>query len=272
MGKSAISARNTSRHTSATLRPGRKARSNRVPPMTVPTSQPSAIFRPADAVPQTIRRRSVAPFPRPGFAKSLIQKPSHPFSPNPGPSHLSPHPALLSCRANILAWETARDDINGNSVSCQNVACEFGNVFIYRNSGPVLRQNAAGERLNLAERYGFKTARSFKAKAKPTDAAEQIKNAQLCHPRPCHSSRIARRYLVMVFGASPVSSAICPGVMPGFSCRISLIRSNTICLIPAILCALSLFMLSCRISRLTVQAQSRNVSLQRRWWRRERLR
>jgi len=62
-----------------------------------------------------------------------------------------------------LAREAARDDINGNSIPSKNVACEFGNIFIARHLRPMFRQYLAREWLNLAERYGFKSASAFKA-------------------------------------------------------------------------------------------------------------
>lgn len=38
-------------------------------------------------------------------------------------------------------------------------------------------QNAAGERLNFAERHGFKAARPFQAEREAADAAKKIKDA-----------------------------------------------------------------------------------------------
>tara|TARA_R110000822_G_scaffold307480_1_gene434582 strand:+ start:1406 stop:1684 length:279 start_codon:yes stop_codon:yes gene_type:complete len=84
-----------------------------------------------------------------------------------------------------LAWEAARDDINGNSIPSKNVACEFGNVFIAWHSRPMFSQNLAREWLYFAECYGFKSARAFKAKAKSADAAEKIKDAQFFHHFTC---------------------------------------------------------------------------------------
>jgi len=56
----------------------------------------------------------------------------------------------------------------------------------------VLCEDTARELFNFAERDCFKAACSFKAKAKPSDAREKIKDAQLAHfcprlmQRPIH--------------------------------------------------------------------------------------
>jgi hypothetical protein len=63
-----------------------------------------------------------------------------------------------------LAWEAARDDINGNSIPSKNVGCEGSNIFIARHLWPVFRQYFAGEWFNFAESDGFKSACAFKAK------------------------------------------------------------------------------------------------------------
>jgi len=50
----------------------------------------------------------------------------------------------------------------------------------------MLRQYAAGEFLDFAERDGLETARPLKAKAKAAYAAKQVENAQLGHsPASC---------------------------------------------------------------------------------------
>jgi hypothetical protein len=46
----------------------------------------------------------------------------------------------------------------------------------------MFRKHLAGEGFNFAECDGFKSACAFKAKAKAAYAAEQIEDAQLCHP------------------------------------------------------------------------------------------
>jgi hypothetical protein len=81
-----------------------------------------------------------------------------------------------------LAREATRDDVDlGNSIASKSLGGKGSDVFILRNLRPMFRQYAAGERLNLAERYGLKAARALKAKAKAAYAAEKIKHTQLGH-------------------------------------------------------------------------------------------
>lgn len=58
----------------------------------------------------------------------------------------------LSRLADALTRETPCDDIDGNSVSGQSVGCEFSDIFILLYVGPVLGEDLAAERINLAER------------------------------------------------------------------------------------------------------------------------
>ena len=48
----------------------------------------------------------------------------------------------------------------------------------------MLRQHAAGEWFDFAERHGFKAARALKAEAESADAAEQVKDAKLVGKTP----------------------------------------------------------------------------------------
>jgi hypothetical protein len=105
-----------------------------------------------------------------------------------------------------LAWESACDDINGNSVSFKNVTCKFGNIFILLHSWPVFLQNLAAKRVNLAERYGFKTTRPFKAKTKPAYTTEKIEDTQLAHP----STPICIEYAKAGQALGNVSAIPCP--------------------------------------------------------------
>jgi len=62
----------------------------------------------------------------------------------------------------------------------------------------MFRQHAAGERFNLAEGDGLKTARAFKAKAKAAYAAEQIKEAQLAHLHSPAAKRITHQSATLI--------------------------------------------------------------------------
>jgi hypothetical protein len=88
-------------------------------------------------------------------------------------------------KADILAREPAADDIDGNSVSGQSVGCEFSDIFVLPHVGPVLRQDAAAEGIDLAKCDGFEAASALQAKVEAADAGKQGKDAQfhVFHPR-----------------------------------------------------------------------------------------
>jgi hypothetical protein len=67
----------------------------------------------------------------------------------------------------------------------------------------MFRQYAAREWFNLAKRHGFKTARSFKPKAKPANAGKQVQNTQLEHH---HSSSNSRRKRLCIGPSYPQST------------------------------------------------------------------
>jgi hypothetical protein len=69
--------------------------------------------------------------------------------------------SAFSGEADVLAGEPAADDIDGNSVSGQSVGCEFSNVMVAGNLGPVLLEDAAGELLDLAKGDGLEAASPF---------------------------------------------------------------------------------------------------------------
>lgn len=80
----------------------------------------------------------------------------------------------------VLARETARNDIDGNSIGSKSLCGESADVVIARHLRPMFRQHGAGEFLDFAERDGFEAARSFQPEAEPTNSAEQIQQAKLC--------------------------------------------------------------------------------------------
>jgi hypothetical protein len=83
-----------------------------------------------------------------------------------------------------LAREAAGDDIDGNSIGSESCAGKGANIVIAGDSGPMARQNAAGEWFDFAEGDGFKPARPFKAKRESADAAEKVQDAKF-HARSC---------------------------------------------------------------------------------------
>ena len=91
--------------------------------------------------------------------------------------HLVPKAAFLACnsghsadKANVLAWEAACDDINGNSIGSKSFTGEGANIVITGDFWPVLGEDAAGEVFDFAECGCFKAACSFEAKAKSSNS------------------------------------------------------------------------------------------------------
>ena len=82
---------------------------------------------------------------------------------------------------NVLAWEPSAYDINGNSIASKSVGCEFSDITIARHLGPMFRQYAAREFLNLAEGDRLKPARALKTQRKSTHARKQVEDVQLAH-------------------------------------------------------------------------------------------
>jgi hypothetical protein len=68
-----------------------------------------------------------------------------------------------------LAREAPGDDVNGNSIGSESCAGKGANIVIAGDSGPMARQNAAGEWFDFAKRYGGKPARPFKAEGEPAN-------------------------------------------------------------------------------------------------------
>jgi hypothetical protein len=65
--------------------------------------------------------------------------------------------------ADVLTRKSAADDIHLNTVCAELGGGKSFNVMIAGDLGPVLRQNAAAEGFDLAERDRLKTARALKA-------------------------------------------------------------------------------------------------------------
>jgi hypothetical protein len=76
-----------------------------------------------------------------------------------------------------LAWETARDDIDGNSIGRKSFCGKGAHVSVAGDVRPVLGEDFARELFDFAEGDGFEAARSFKAKGKSSNAGKQIKDA-----------------------------------------------------------------------------------------------
>jgi hypothetical protein len=75
-----------------------------------------------------------------------------------------------SCKADVLAWEPAADDIDGNSIGSKSFCGKGAHVVIAGDAWPVLGEDFARERFNFTEGGCFKsviictfTFRAFKA-------------------------------------------------------------------------------------------------------------
>jgi hypothetical protein len=87
--------------------------------------------------------------------------------------------SALSSHADVLARESADDDIDFNSGSGQSVGCESADVFIAGNLRPMLSQHALAKFVDFAERYGLKSARALQAQIKAANPREKGQHAQL---------------------------------------------------------------------------------------------
>ena len=93
---------------------------------------------------------------------------------------------LISSNAKVLARESTCDDVDiGNSIGSKSACCKCADIVIYWNLWPVFRQHAAWEIFYFAKCNGFAEAGTLKPKREATDAAEQVKQAQL-HVRGPH--------------------------------------------------------------------------------------
>jgi hypothetical protein len=104
----------------------------------------------------------------------------------------------LASGRNILAREPSADRVNGNSIGSKPVGGEFADVMVAGHLWPVFRQHAAGKVFDFAEGDGLETARAFKAKGKPADAAEQVKEAQLAHLHSPAAKRITHQSATLI--------------------------------------------------------------------------
>jgi len=73
----------------------------------------------------------------------------------------------------ILTGKASSDDIDGNSIGSKSCCCELADIFILGHLGPVFRQHAAAERIDLAKGYGFETAGSLEAEIEPAYSCEE---------------------------------------------------------------------------------------------------
>lgn len=107
-----------------------------------------------------------------------------------------------SCEADVLAGETAADNVNGNSTGSKSFAGKLAHVAVAGHVGPVLGEDFAGVFFDFAERDGFEAIvcspfkmGALQAEAEAADAAEKIKDAQLGHSsRPQRMPVVVHRH------------------------------------------------------------------------------
>ena len=99
------------------------------------------------------------------------------------PGELGPQSAALAAdagassgNADVLAGESAADEVNAQPFRGKMLRGQLAHVVEYVDIRPVPCEHAAGERLDLAERHR-PHAGTFEAEAEGADAAEQVEDA-----------------------------------------------------------------------------------------------
>jgi hypothetical protein len=90
-------------------------------------------------------------------------------------------PPLGLPKAGILAGEATADDIHGNSICGELASSEGSHVVILGHLWPMLREDAATERIDLAEGDCLEAASALKPKAEAANAGKKIEDAELAH-------------------------------------------------------------------------------------------
>jgi hypothetical protein len=88
----------------------------------------------------------------------------------PQATSLAGKSGALPHRRNVLAGEASANNINWSDI----FAPELGYVFELPEVGPVFRQHAPAEWVDLAEGDGFEAARALQAKAETAYARKQV--------------------------------------------------------------------------------------------------
>lgn len=94
----------------------------------------------------------------------------------------------LSGSANVLAWEPARDNVNGaNPIGSKSLCGKLAHVSVAGDFGPMLCEDAAGKVFDFAERDCFKAGVfaimgcPFQPQRKAAYSREKIEDTQLAH-------------------------------------------------------------------------------------------
>lgn len=103
----------------------------------------------------------------------------------PQPASLTRNANLMSRVANVLAGKPTGNDINRSDIGGANAS----HVVKTGHLRPMLKQDFARVRIDLAERDGLESARAFQPEREAADAAEQVEDAQFAHRASPRSRR-----------------------------------------------------------------------------------
>lgn len=81
---------------------------------------------------------------------------------------------LFSTCRKVLAWESATNDVNGNSIGSKAFTRQLPYIVVAGHMGPVLGQDATRKLLDLAERDGLEPASPLQTQREAADAAKQV--------------------------------------------------------------------------------------------------
>lgn len=96
------------------------------------------------------------------------------FTPQAG--SLSRKPCASASETDVLAWESAGNDIGaGDPIGSQSVCRELADIGVAGDAGPVTGEDAPGVLVTLAERDGRESC-ALKSEGEPSDAAEQVED------------------------------------------------------------------------------------------------
>jgi hypothetical protein len=96
----------------------------------------------------------------------------------PKAAALAINSGFLPGARDVLAWEPAADDIDGNSIGSKAACGEGSDVIVAGDLWPVLRQDAAAERFDLAEGDGLEPARALQPEAEAANPREEVQHVE----------------------------------------------------------------------------------------------
>src|SRR5262245_42417481 len=91
---------------------------------------------------------------------------------------LASQPGTVANDTDILARESAADNVSGNAICAQTFSGELSNIDIAWDCWPMVPQYGAAVRLDFAEGDGSESAGSLESETKSADPAKQIEYTQ----------------------------------------------------------------------------------------------